>query len=283
MRHYTQALVGIGLGISGLFLIDFSMRIPEPSSLQTITLRLPSVMADENDLGGERERDFGQNTSASSSGGQSQTNPIPVQTQTITRYEVRSVTKVVDVTPEDYLKDTDGDGLVDAIDPHPAIPESEFWTDTDGDSIPNAYDLHHDEDDFAYVEGTDVNNDGIIDVYEPGVIVPPGTPLIQIKDTDGDGISDDAEVSVYHTDPLTYDTDGDGVGDGSEVLDGTDSLDPKSSVLLALSGTYRGILEGNTPLWYFGLSGNIVAVFFVIGAGFMRTMSQKSKQNISEG
>ncbi len=36
-------------------------------------------------------------------------------------------------------------------------------------------------------------------------------------DTDGDGLSDDAERFIYHTDPSRADTDGDGVPDGVEV------------------------------------------------------------------
>ncbi|HEX5480364.1 MAG TPA: flexitail domain-containing putative surface protein [Dehalococcoidia bacterium] len=36
-------------------------------------------------------------------------------------------------------------------------------------------------------------------------------------DTDGDGLSDSAEIDTYHTDPLVADTDGDGLSDGDEV------------------------------------------------------------------
>jgi hypothetical protein len=36
-------------------------------------------------------------------------------------------------------------------------------------------------------------------------------------DSDGDGLSDDAERTTYHTDHLKADTDGDGIDDGSEV------------------------------------------------------------------
>ncbi len=271
MRKYTRALVGIGLGISGLFLTVFPVE-KNGFFPQRIVPNILSARAEEDDSGEERERD---NDHASSSG-QSQTSISSVQTQTITRYEVRSVTKVVDVTPAEYLIDTDGDGLVDAVDPHPTVPESEFWTDTDRDSIPNAYDLHHDEDDFTYFEGTDVNHDGILDMYEPGVAVSLDNPLVGIKDTDADGISDDAEVSVYHTDPLTYDTDGDGVGDGSEVLDGTNPLDSKRSVLTDGDKGTAGMLEGNSPLWYFGLSGNIVAVAFVALGTLGRIVGRKS-------
>ena len=85
--------------------------------------------------------------------------------QNITEY--KPITKTVVVTDEAYQKDTDGDGLVDAIDPDPFKAQSEYFTDTDGDGVPNAFDQHHDEDDFAYYDSeTDENGNGIIDSYE---------------------------------------------------------------------------------------------------------------------
>lgn len=43
-------------------------------------------------------------------------------------------------------------------------------------------------------------------------------------DSDGDGLSDDAEVQIYGTDPFKADTDGDGRNDGEEVLAETNPL-----------------------------------------------------------
>jgi hypothetical protein len=40
---------------------------------------------------------------------------------------------------------------------------------------------------------------------------------IPVLDTDKDGISDDNEINVYHTDPDQKDTDGDGINDGDEL------------------------------------------------------------------
>jgi hypothetical protein len=46
-------------------------------------------------------------------------------------------------------------------------------------------------------------------------------------DSDGDGLTDDAEVYQLNTDPLVADTDGDGLSDGDEVNTfGSDPLDP---------------------------------------------------------
>ena len=48
--------------------------------------------------------------------------------------------------------------------------------------------------------------------------------LGETTDSDGDGLTDDAETIVYGTDPLVSDTDGDGFSDGDEVFMGTDPL-----------------------------------------------------------
>jgi DMSO/TMAO reductase YedYZ heme-binding membrane subunit len=53
-----------------------------------------------------------------------------------------------------------------------------------------------------------------------------------IVDSDLDGLTDKAEIQIYHTDPGNPDTDGDGILDGSEILSGTDPLnsnDPGNS------------------------------------------------------
>ena len=36
-------------------------------------------------------------------------------------------------------------------------------------------------------------------------------------DFDGDGLTDQDETNIYHTDPAVADTDGDGITDGTEV------------------------------------------------------------------
>ncbi len=49
-----------------------------------------------------------------------------------------------------------------------------------------------------------------------------------LADTDGDGLSDGKEVTRYGTDPRQADTDGDGVKDGAEVQQGTNPKDASS-------------------------------------------------------
>ena len=51
-------------------------------------------------------------------------------------------------------------------------------------------------------------------------------------DTDGDGLGDRCEQTVYHTSPFSVDSDGDGIGDGREVARGTDPCDARSASTL---------------------------------------------------
>jgi len=63
----------------------------------------------------------------------------------------------------------------------------------------------------------DSDNDGLSDKEERLL----GTDPYNF-DTDGDGLTDYAEVRIYKTDPLNPDTDGDGYSDGDEVINGFD-------------------------------------------------------------
>jgi hypothetical protein len=57
----------------------------------------------------------------------------------------------------------------------------------------------------------------------------PRLRLVRLKDSDGDGLSDESEVNVFGTDPAKVDTDNDGLSDGDEVLlYGTSPLNPDS-------------------------------------------------------
>lgn len=52
-----------------------------------------------------------------------------------------------------------------------------------------------------------------------------------LKDSDVDGLTDEAEVKVYLTDPNKYDTDGDTFDDGYEIVNNTNPLDAKDNLL----------------------------------------------------
>lgn len=81
-----------------------------------------------------------------------------------------------------------------------------------------------------------------------------------VKDSDIDGLSDEAEQTVYMTNPSVADTDGDGLSDGSEILAGTNPLDSMSSQLSELTLPDPGILGSPVKFsWYLGRSSGILA------------------------
>jgi hypothetical protein len=97
--------------------------------------------------------------------------------------------------------DSDGDGLFDADETgyygtNPAVP------DTDGDGTGDGEEIYNGSNPLA----ADGNS---------------GTAGI---DSDGDGLFDTDETSLYGTSASVFDTDGDGVGDGEEIYSGTNPL-----------------------------------------------------------
>jgi hypothetical protein len=139
--------------------------------------------------------------------------------------------------------DTDGDGLVNAIEN--ATGTDPFAVDSDHDGL---------DDDRELALGTDptvadTDGDGLADGREVAI----GTdPLV--ADTDDDGLDDDRELEAG-TDPLVADTDDDGLADGRELDVGTDPLDPDTDGDRLLDGwevrneTPDGVeLPGSDPL-----------------------------------
>lgn len=88
----------------------------------------------------------------------------------------------------------------------------------------------------------DPDNDGLISSLEAGLGSHPG-----LIDTDGDGLTDGHEWSVWLTDPADADTDGDGLDDGAELTTyGTDPLDPDTD-LDGLSDGDEVLIWGSSP------------------------------------
>ena len=74
-----------------------------------------------------------------------------------------------------------------------------------------------------YMEDTDVNRNGVLDCKEDVSELSDSSD--SALDSDGDGLSDVEEETLYSTDPLNPDTDGDGMPDGWEAMfAGTDPL-----------------------------------------------------------
>ena len=87
-------------------------------------------------------------------------------------------------------------------------------------------------------DSTDLDGDNEPDDLEPALGLDPTN-----IDTDGDGVADGDELTIYGTDPLNPDTDGDGVTDGDELYNTrTDPL-----VWNDFSGENGTAASGTTP------------------------------------
>ncbi len=103
--------------------------------------------------------------------------------------------------------DTDGDGMSDDVEnPIAGFDPDDPHTgrDTDGDGLIDALDLDSDND------GIDDGEESVLGV--DGYVTDPYN-----DDTDGDGLRDNFEISISCTDPTTVDDDGDGILAGDEV------------------------------------------------------------------
>jgi len=106
----------------------------------------------------------------------------------------------------DEDEDTDGDGIIDRLDP-----------DDDNDGLTDAEE---------WELGTNpIDPDTDHDLLEDGSELLNGTSPVN-GDSDGDGVADGVEVILLGTDPLDRDTDGAGSCDIQELKYNTDPLDP---------------------------------------------------------
>ena len=135
--------------------------------------------------------------------------------------DVWEKTYVQNLTAMNQFTDLDGDGLLD-------IREFQLGTnptkaDTDGDGLPDAWEANHGLNPLSGVgpDGAagDPDGDGLSNAQE---LIRGTNPIV--ADTDGDGLSDGAEVNTHGTDPLNPDSDGDGLPDGWEVNYGLNPL-----------------------------------------------------------
>lgn len=94
--------------------------------------------------------------------------------------------------------DADGDGLFDQDETGVYFTNPQLF-DTDGDGIGDGEEVY----------------------YGTNPLAANAAPAQ--ADSDGDGLFDLDETSVYGTSPYVFDTDGDGVGDGQEVYNGTNA------------------------------------------------------------
>lgn len=155
----TVLFVTLSISIAGYMSIALTEAGFWKKIGNSVAIIAPALAEDEDEE--EEENDDDEREPSSIANVQAKTST------TVTQYEVRKVKQTITVIPEAFRKDTDGDGLVDGIDPDPLVHQKEYFTDIDGDSVPNAFDQHHDEDDFAYFDNAaDKNSNGVLDTYE---------------------------------------------------------------------------------------------------------------------
>ncbi|HLD31309.1 MAG TPA: hypothetical protein VJB37_00205 [Patescibacteria group bacterium] len=96
------------------------------------------------------------------------------------------------------------------------LPGDENTTGTEA-MVPSAEDVEGDilDEELLFGEPLDKDGDGLDDSFENDLGTDPNN-----WDTDGDGLGDRDEVSIWKTDPLNPDTDGDTYLDGAEVKNG---------------------------------------------------------------
>ena len=125
--------------------------------------------------------------------------------------------EIKDYKTDPLNPDTDGDGRNDGL------GNEGLLVDSDGDGIVNAIDRDSDNDGLTdAVE--DANHNGVVDAGETDPTN---------SDTDGDGLPDGYEVMVSHTDPLLADTDGDGLSDYKELFGLTWEVAPGKVIHIA--------------------------------------------------
>jgi uncharacterized repeat protein (TIGR01451 family) len=177
---------------------------------------------------------------------------------------------VLDGAEPSYAGDTDGDGLINALDPdsdndglldgtelgvtqpHPDTDVGAGHFIADDDPATRTDPLDPDTDDGGVPDGAeDTDRDGRRDPGERDPLDPADDVVVPV-DSDGDGLPDAVE-DLIGTDPQDADSDDDGIVDGAEpnYTDDTDGdglinpLDPDSDDDGILDGTEVGITQPN--------------------------------------
>jgi hypothetical protein len=100
-----------------------------------------------------------------------------------------------------------------------------------------------------------------------------------LKDSDADGIIDDAEMNTYRTDPQKNDTDGDGFDDGYEVVNQTNPLDAQSTSFITQksSSFVMRIIRSISSMWLLGIFGGMMVTVLISSALLARSHTKTAQ------
>ena len=151
---FRQSIILFVLLSLGVFVADSRVFLYQKEQETLAPLFFRVVLAEDDDEEEEDEEDEDED----------EDEDIKIKESVVTTY--RLVEKTVTILDEKFRVDTDGDLLVDGLDPHPTVPEAEYFTDDDEDAIPNALDVYPGEDDFfVFDDEDDGNKDGLLDSF----------------------------------------------------------------------------------------------------------------------
>ena len=102
------------------------------------------------------------------------------------------------------------------------------------------------------------------------LLVPMSFSRAALKDSDFDGVTDQAETDRYYTDPNNFDTDGDGFSDSIEILNGSNPLDSQSTPI---------VTPTDPVMWYVSRISGIVA-FILLSISVIYGLVQTSRMAI---
>jgi hypothetical protein len=169
---------------------------------------------------------------------------------------------VIDGNEVDRDKDTDGDGLINALDPdsdddglfdgtelgkncsNPATDVARGLCRPDANPATTTSPVNPDSDGGSVRDGSeDANLNGAVDPGEADPTSGHGGDDAAIKDTDGDGLSDALEATL-RSNPADVDSDDDGVPDGQEPNPSADADGDQLVDVLDVDSDDDGLLDG---------------------------------------
>lgn len=163
---FRQSIILFVLLSLGVFVADSRVFLyqKEQETLAPLFFRVVLAEDDDEEEEDEDEDEDEDKRKVKDTDDERSSSKIKIKESVVTTY--RLVEKTVTILDEKFRVDTDGDLLVDGLDPHPTVPEAEYFTDDDEDAIPNALDVYPGEDDFfVFDDEDDGNKDGLLDSF----------------------------------------------------------------------------------------------------------------------